>query len=182
MSTHEDADFRSAVHDKHAIDSNSPVIIRSHSGGTEIFIMALTLFYSANLILDSGTGAGRKIVRMSDVEIKEDNRNALIGFHDFTRCDCTSSFFCKGKTTSWKTMNSKSRFKEVMTRPGETDSVGDNLCRTLREFIITLYVGGRAKDVIALRFNKLTVKQNRENKYVDLSALPNHSKVSHLKC
>ena len=79
-------------------------------------------------------------------------------------------------------MNSKSRFKEVMTRPGETDSVDDNLCRTLREFIITLYVGGRAKDVIALRFNKLTVKQNRENKYVDLSALPNHSKVSHLKC
>ena len=116
MSKHEDADFRLGVHGKHAIDSNSPVIIRSHSGDTEISIMALTLFYSANLILDSGTGAGRKIVRMSDVEIKEDNRNALIGFHAFTRCDCTSSFFRKGKTTSWKTMNSKSRFKEVMTR------------------------------------------------------------------
>ena len=43
--------------------------------------MALTSFYSTNLILDSGTGAGRKIVQMSDVEIEEGNRNALISFH-----------------------------------------------------------------------------------------------------
>ena len=29
---------------------------------------------------------------MSDVEIEEDNRNALIGFHAFTRCEFTSHF------------------------------------------------------------------------------------------
>ena len=55
-------------------------------------------------------------------------------------------------------MNSKSRFREVMARPGENDSVDDDLCRTFREFISTLCGGGRAKDVNALRFNKLTVK------------------------
>ena len=77
-------DYRRMVHAKHAIDSNSPVIIRSHSGDTDIFIMVLTSFYSTNLILDSGTGAGRKIVRLSDVEIEQDKRNALIGFHAFT--------------------------------------------------------------------------------------------------
>ena len=71
-------------------------------------------------------------------------------------------------------MNSKSRFKEVMTRHDENDSVDDNLCRTLREFI--------SCSLDALRFNKLTVKQSRENKYVHLSALPSHSKVSHLTC
>ena len=64
MSKHEEADFRPMVYAKHAIDFNSPVIIRSHYGDTDIFIMALTLFYSTNLILDSGAGAGRKIVRM----------------------------------------------------------------------------------------------------------------------
>ena len=95
---------------------------------------------------------------MSDVEIDEENRNALIGFHAFTTCDYTSSFFRKGKTTSWKAMNSKSRFREVMARPGENDSVDDDLCRTFREFISTLCGGGRAKDVNAPRFNKLTVK------------------------
>ena len=70
MSTHEEADFRLMVLAKHAIDSNSPVIIRSHSGNTNIFIMALTSLYSANLILDSGNGAGRKILQMSDAEME----------------------------------------------------------------------------------------------------------------
>ena len=35
-----------------------------------------------------------------------------------------------------------------------------------------MYGGEHAKDFNALQFNKLTVKQNRENKYLDLSALP----------
>ena len=164
MSTQEEADFRLVVLAKHAIDSNSPVIIRSHSGDTDIFIMALTLFYSANLILDSGTGAGRKIRHMSDVEMEEDNRNASIGFHTFTGCEYTSS--------GWKTMNSKSSFKEAIPRFVENDSVDDHLCRTLGEFVCTMYGGGHAKDVNTLRFNKFTEKQNREIKYVDLSALP----------
>ena len=70
VSTHEEADVRLMVLAKHAIDSNSPVIIRSHSVDTNIFIMALTSFYSTNLILDSGTGAGRKILQMSDAEME----------------------------------------------------------------------------------------------------------------
>ena len=168
MSNHEEADFRLMVHAKHAIDSNSPVIIKSHSADADIFIMAFTSLYSTNLILYSGTGVGRKIIQMPDAEIEEDNRNALISFHFVTGCDYTSSFFRKGETTSWKTINSKSRFKEVKIRLGENDSVDDDLCRTLGEFVCTMYGGRRAKDINALRFNNLTVKQNRENKYVGL--------------
>ena len=59
-----------------------------------------------------------------------------------------------------------------MTRLGENDSVDDDLCKTLRKFVCTIFRGRRTKDVNALRFNKLIVKQSRENKYVDLSALP----------
>ena len=69
-------------------------------------------------------------------------------------------------------MNRKSRFKEVMRRLGENDSVDDDLCRTLGEFFCIMYGGGHAKDVNTLQFNKFTEKQKRENKYVDLSALP----------
>ena len=159
------------VHAKHAIDFNSPVIIRSKSGDTDIFIMALTLFYSANFIRDSGTGTGKKIVRMSDVEIEEDNKNALISFHVITGYNYASSFFLKEKTISWKTINSKSRFKEVMIRFGENDAVNDDLCRKLGKFVWIMYGGGRARDVNALWFNNFTEKQNRENKYMDLSAL-----------
>ena len=101
---------------------------------------------------------------MSDLEMEEDNKNASIGFHTFTGCEYTSS--------SWKTMNSKSSLKKAMPRFGENDSVDDHLCRTLGEFVCAMYSGGRAKDVNTLRFNKFTEKQNRKNKYVDLSALP----------
>ena len=73
MSTHEEPDFRLMVLAKHAISSNSPVIIKSHSGDTNIFIMALKSFYSANLILDSGTGARRKILQISDAEMEVEN-------------------------------------------------------------------------------------------------------------
>ena len=69
-------------------------------------------------------------------------------------------------------MNSKSRFKEVMIRLGENNSVDDNLCKKLGKFVCTMYGVGYPKDINAIRFNKLTVKQNRENKYVGLSALP----------
>ena len=68
-------------------------------------------------------------------------------------------------------MNSKSRFKKVMARLGENGLVDDEISRTLGKFVCTMYGGRRAKNVNALWFNQLTVKQNRKNKYVGLSAL-----------
>ena len=59
-----------------------------------------------------------------------------------------------------------------MIRLGENNSVDDNLCKKLGKFVCTMYGVGYAKDINAIRFNKLTVKQNRENKYVGLSPLP----------
>lgn len=51
------------VHTKKAVNSNSPVIIRSYSGDTDILIMAVTSFYLTSLIIDTGTGARKKIVQ-----------------------------------------------------------------------------------------------------------------------
>ena len=72
----------------------------------------------------------------------------------------------------WKKMESKARFKEAMTKLGENVSVDDDLCNIIGEFVCAMYGGGRVKDVNTLRFNKFTEKQNRENKYVDLSTFP----------
>ena len=49
--------------------------------------------------------------------------------------------------------------------------MADEISRTLGKFVCTMCGGRRAKYVNALWFNKLTVKQNRKNKCVDLSAL-----------
>ena len=61
---------------------------------------------------------------------------------------------------------------EVLTWLGENNSVDDNLCRTLGDFVCTMYGDGYVKDINVIWFIKLTVKKNRENKYVGLSALP----------
>ena len=53
-------------------------------------------------------------------------------------------------SSSWKTMNSKSSFKEAMTRLGQNDSADDHLCRTLGEFVCTMYSDGHAEDVNTL--------------------------------
>ena len=59
-----------------------------------------------------------------------------------------------------------------MSRLGENNTVGDKLCRTLGKFVYIMDGGGYAKDINVIRFSKLTVEQNRENKYVGLSVLP----------
>ena len=87
---------------------------------------------------------------MPDLEIKEDNRNSFISFHSFTRCDYISSFFRKGKTKSWKTMNSKSRFEKVMASLGENGLVDDEISRALGKFVCTMCGRRRAKYVNAL--------------------------------
>ena len=90
------------VHVQHAVNSTSPVIARSHSGDTDIFVMVVRFFYSTSLILDTGSDARRKIVQEKRLCVNNDqvDRNALIGFHAFTGCGYISSFFRKA-TQTW---------------------------------------------------------------------------------
>ena len=74
-----------------------------------------------------------------------------------------TSFFRKGKKTCWKTLNSKSCFKEAKKNLGENGSVDKNLSNTLGDFLSAIYHDrGHVKDVDILRFNNFTEKQKRE--------------------
>ena len=75
ISTNGEADFRLIVHAKQAVNINSLLIIRSHLGHTYIFMVALRSFYWSILILNTGTGAGKKMERIWDVGNEESNRN-----------------------------------------------------------------------------------------------------------
>lgn len=65
------------------------------------------------------------------VDIKKDSRSALIGFHVFTVCNYISSLFHEGTHTWWKTIISKSRFKEVITRLWAICSIAQQIIRIL---------------------------------------------------
>ena len=78
ISTHGEAYFRLIVHAKQAVNINSLLIFRSHLGHTYTFMVDLRFFYWSILILNTGTGAGKKMVRIWDVRNEESNRNVWL--------------------------------------------------------------------------------------------------------
>ena len=58
---------------------------------------------------DYGVGKHRNFLLLSDYQLLEDERKALIGFHAVTENDYTSTFFGKGKGKCWKVMKAKRR-------------------------------------------------------------------------
>ena len=89
-SNQEEADTKVILHTIHAL-SETPslkVVIRSPSADTDIFVIALGVINERNRVyLDYSVGKNRKGSWLSDIDIPEEKRNALIGFHAFTAND-----------------------------------------------------------------------------------------------
>ena len=173
-SSHEEADFRLMVHASHSLLSGLRTIIRSPSGDTDILIMAISLFATEKtmLLIDSGTGTNQKIFHLKDISIDEDERKALIGFHAFTGCDYSSSFFRKGKPTCWKLMLTKARFIKAMQAIGENEHPDGPLHDELVKYVCALYGSKIVTDIDELRYRMFIEKNGKEDKCMDLSTMP----------
>ena len=68
--------------------------------------------------LDTGSGNNRKGLWLSDVDMSQDLKQALIWFHSFTGNDYTSSFFRKGKVACWKVVETNHRFLHAFKELG----------------------------------------------------------------
>ena len=97
---------------------------------------------------------------MSDFQLPDDERLALIGFHAATGNDYTSAFFGKGKTKCWKVMKSKEKFVIAFQQLGDDWQLSEALLNTLEIFTCKLY--GSRKSIV-----------NKERyELIDLSLLP----------
>ena len=76
-------------------------ILRSHSGDTDITVLAVSLLhqYTDRVYLENGTGKNIKGMWLKSINIPDSHRDALISFHAYTGNDYVSSFFRKGKKT-----------------------------------------------------------------------------------
>ena len=87
-SNQEEADTKVILHAKHAIEANEKgmIIICSHSGDTDIAVIALSHFIqnADRVILDSNTGKQRKAFRLDQIDMTKEQKTSLIGFHAFT--------------------------------------------------------------------------------------------------
>ena len=105
-SNQEEADTKLLLHAKHAFNSteNQAVLVRSPSGDVDINVMFIALFpeKADRVYLDYGTGKSRKVLKLSLVDIPDNLRAALVGFHAFTGNDYVSAIFRKSKRVCWK--------------------------------------------------------------------------------
>ena len=69
------------------------VVLRSTSGDTDITVLTVALIDDRNSVLyDYGNGDNRKTFWLNSINISENQRSAIIGFHSFTGNDYVSSF------------------------------------------------------------------------------------------
>lgn len=172
-SDQEEADTKVVLHALDALSANTGnVAIRSPSGDTDIFVIALGIVNErSRLKFDYGSGTNRKAIWLDEVEIPSDHCNALIGFHAFTGNDYVSSFFRKGKSLCWKTMIKNNEYLDCFKTLGNQWDVSDELKLTLEKYVCSLYSSSK-KDVNEVRMDIFMKKQKSNNQIVDLSILP----------
>ena len=84
--------------------------------------------------------------RLSDIDMSDQRKSSLIGFHAFTGCDYNSSLFRRGKDKCWKVMTKFSKFEKVFAKLGTMSMLPlDDFC-VLEEFVCNLY-GFKEKDI-----------------------------------
>ena len=185
-SNQEETDTKVLLHANHVLHENidQNFVLRSPSGDIDINILCIAMFplQAERIWIDYGTGDNRKVLKLNSIDMGEEKKLALLGFHAATGNDYVSSFFRRGKKKAWKLVEKYSRFKTMFSSLGNSWEINENNLRVFEEFVFHLY-GGKEKSVDKLRYNKFEAVYRKKNKIQDLSLLPPclRSLLLHLK-
>ena len=166
------------LHCEHALKSSEVgnVVIRSHSGDTDINIVAASLITddAGRVLVDYNTGGNRKVLCLGHLELNDLEKSALIGIHSFTGNDYASSFFRRSKRGCWNIIKINPKFFNTFSQLGSTWLPSDQVQKELEEFVCLLYGSKRSKirTVNEMRHRLYKQKFEVKNKVIDLSLLP----------
>ena len=173
-SNQEEADTKVVLHCLDALRTpEATVVLRSHSGDTDIMVLAVTLIrdHCERLFVDYGSGKHRKALRLSEINMSDKEKDALLGFHAFTGNDYISAFFMKGKAMSWKCMLKKEDFVQLFADLGATFELEQQALILLEEFVCHLY-GYKCMSLNTVRSKLFNKKVSQRKKAPDISLLP----------
>lgn len=175
ISNQEEADTKIVLHCFHALTRHpsKKILVRSPSGDTDILVILLNklLEYQDRVYLDYGNGKHRKGLWLADIDLPDEIKKCMLGFHAFTGNDYISSFFRKGKTACWKIVEKYSRFVGIFTSLGLSWELEEELADALEEYVCLLY-GSRKKKVNDVRSEIFERKHVNQRKVIDISHLP----------
>ena len=162
MSYQEEADTKIVLHCFHALTRHplKKILIRSPSGDTD-----------DHAYLDYGNGIHRKGLSLADIDLPDEIKKCILGFHAFTGNDYISSFFQKGKMACWKIVEKYPRFVSNFTSLGLLWELEEELADALEEYICLLY-GSRKKKVNDGRREIFERKHVNQRKVIDISHFP----------
>ena len=114
------------------------VYLHSPSGDTNVLALALGIIrdHKERVFYDYGNGNHPRSIWLSSLEMDENHRDALIGFHSFTGTDFISAFFRKGKKRCWSIMQSDDCFIQAFTVPGSNWNIDQNVECLLEEYVL----------------------------------------------
>jgi len=128
---HEEADTRMVAHAAHTVrEKYKRVVVESKD--TDVLLLLIHFFGDANvdLWMKSGTSKKRVYYQIAPIvqKLSRPVRNNLLGFHAFTGCDVTSSFYGYGKRSCWKVYVEQPELLANIGRDGSTDEAEKFLC------------------------------------------------------
>ena len=169
-SSQEEADTKVILYSAHVISTTEgSIILRSSSGDSDIMIIAINLIDSSKCVLvDYGNGKNRKGVWLNSIDLDDNIRAALIGFHAFTGNDYVSLFFKRGKQGCFKVMKQCDEFINAFRLLGEKWELNAELIVALESFVCHLY-GYKDTDINKIRKKIFDQKFVKEEKVIDLS-------------
>ena len=144
-SNQEEADSRARVilHSLNALESDKvePVIIRSSLGDVDICVLVIHHLYlhKEKVFLDNGKSDARQLIPLSSIDLPNEHRTAILGFHAFTGNDYVSSFFGKEKKTCWSMFLQRLKFAECFQKLGAEIVIKEEIFDALEELECLLY-------------------------------------------
>ena len=141
--------------------------------------MSLLYTYKERVFIDNGTGKSRKLIWLGGINLSHEKCKSLLGMYAFTGNDDVSSFFKKGKEICWKLVRKYEKFERCFINLGIESSLSSSSFSTLQEFVSMLY-GRKLKSVNEACYAIFEKKRQKENKIIDMAALPPCESVLHL--
>ena len=104
LSSNEEEDTKLLLHANHVLheSQNQNVVLRSPSGDVDINILCLAMFplQGERLWVNYGTGDHRHILKLNFIDMDDEKKLALLGFHATSGNDYVSSFIHWAKEKS----------------------------------------------------------------------------------
>ena len=145
----------------------------AHLLATPTFLfLASSLLDPTRIYLDYWKGKLQKGFWLHHLNIDEQLKIPLIGFHAFTGNDYISSFFKKRKSVCWKAMNKNQIFVEAFRQFWDSWYLSDDITTVLEHFTCALYGYPRERSINEVRTKLFEKKYVKNGKVIDMALLP----------